>query len=214
MIYELAIHHAAPGALHRAQRLLAGVLSRAAPHHLGLWAGQGGAWPDRVLALFRWPDFQTRDAFQNSVLGDAAYRNEFGFALRSSEHWILQPTGAVATDPASWRSRELFEIRIQEVLNGSQPDAAEAFRDVAAPEIRRLGGRVAAQFDVALGPRRPVFVSFLAWPDMPALQRGQQDMDRSERVAAQRADEIERFGRPLYDRPVQFLATSVFPESP
>lgn len=160
--------------------------------------------------LSQWPDLETRDRIHDPLAADPAWRAA-SQAFAECEHWIVTPTHGAPELSGKWNTGELFEFRVQEVVNGSQAAAGADFWNLGAPQIAAAGGRVAGQFDVVLGPNRPLFVTILAWPDFQALHEGWRAMDRDEGVARQRQNEIDTLGRPYHDRMIQYLVKSVAP---
>ncbi len=160
--------------------------------------------------LSQWPDLETRDRIHDPPAADPAWRAA-SQAFAECEHWIVTPTRGAPELSEKWNTGELFEFRVQEVVNGSQAAAWADFWNHAARQIAAAGGRVAGQFDVVLGPNRPIFVTVLAWLDFQALHEGWRAMDRDEGVARQRQNEIDTLGRSYHDRMIQYLVKSVAP---
>jgi len=89
-------------------------------------------------------------------------------------------------------------MRVQHVLNGAQPQAAEALAEVDLPMLKALGAQVLGIFDLVIGPGRPTMVTLLAWPDLDTHHRAWFEMDRDAEVLAQRKAETARHGRRLF----------------
>jgi len=211
MLFELSRYRSPTGRFSEARALVEGGRGALGDHLLGMWGPDGGAVPDRFLALCLWPDFETRERVHGALLDDPGQRSGVDPALVDTEHWIVTASAGAPGEIALMQSDELYEFRFQEVVNGSQPAAGRAFWERTRPEIEAAGGRVAGQFDVVLGPGRPVFVTILAWADHPALFVGWRALDRSPAMVAGRQAETGGAGRSNFERPEQWLMRSMPP---
>jgi len=175
------------------------------PDPLGTWQSVNGACS--ALQLFNWSTFQQRDKCYQSLRESDEWQFGMSNCIRTSEHWILTPTAGwtPSAEVSTMQVGGIHEFRIQNILNGSQLHASEAFRNTTAPVISALGGQILGQFDVSIGPERPTFITILAWPTLSAMHEGWYGVDRDSKILAQRIKEIEQFGRPLFERPNQFV---------
>ena len=209
VLYELSRYRSFPGALTRAYEVVDSTRQVLASHLVGLWRPDGGGVPDSFLGLCRWPDLETRERVHGKLLDNPDWKDRSGKVLSDSEHWIVAPSAGSPDQLGMLDGDEVYEFRFQAIVNGSQPMAGRTFWEITAPEIEAAGGRVAGQFDLVLGPNRPVFVTILAWPDHAALHEGWRAMDRSPGVVGQREAEIDAVGRPYFERPVQWVMKSM-----
>jgi hypothetical protein len=223
-IFELALYDLAPGARGHVSRRLADLLDPknttsptwaqlGLPPPHGTWITLEGSGPSRLVQLLHWPTADERERVLPALWASGAWSAMASGTdplIRTSAHLLIAPAHpATAPGPANTWPSGIVQFRIEPILNGAVKHASEAFRSVTAPELAASGARVVGQFEVVIGPGRPTLVTALAWPDHEALHRGWYALDRSEKFLAQRKAEVARFGRPLLDHPVQFLAEAM-----
>lgn len=188
------------------------------PKPLGSWITLSGARTPGFLYIMKWPSLAERDARFPRFWSDPfwrARRSELtdGMPLVDQiENWLLDPLPqweALRSPEAGSDLGGIHELRVDDILNGSQRDAADALADVDLALLKREGATVLGFFEVAIGPDRPRFVTLLAWPDLATQIRGWRHHDADEAVVAQRRRERERFGRPLVLASAQHLLQPV-----
>ncbi|MDF1778462.1 MAG: NIPSNAP family protein [Rhizobiaceae bacterium] len=208
MLFELSQYTPAAGLPDKAALAFSRVRAIIDPHALGIWQPDAGSGIAPYVSLSAWHDFEHRETVHQALREDREWI-ESSASLTSCEHWIVAPSNVAPEQIGPTQTDEIYEFRIQEVANGSQAAAGQSFWDVISREIKRTGGRIIGQFDIVLGPNRPVFVTILAWSDYTALHSGWQYLDRSSECAAQRDSEMAELGRSYFDRPAQWLMRSM-----
>jgi hypothetical protein len=174
---------------------------------LGSWAVLSGRQAPGFLYIIRWNSMKERDERFPRFWTDPFWRarraelTDGQPLVDSIETWLLEPSAAwrkAGTDPVPGPVGGVHELRIENVLNGSQAEAADSLGSVDLPALRELGARLLGVFEVTIGPERPRFVTLLAWPDLDTQQRAWFAMDRHPVVRAQRERERRRHGRDLF----------------
>jgi hypothetical protein len=177
------------------------------PRPAGTWTVLAGRQTPGVVYLMRWESMKQRDANFPRFWTDPFWRarraelTDGHTLVDSIETWLLDPNAAwprFGLEMENGPVGGVHEMRVQNILNGSQADAAEVLATVDLPALQALGARLLGVFEVVIGPGRPRFVTFLAWPDIETQERAWFEMDRNETVLAQRARERERYGRMLF----------------
>ncbi|MCV0394871.1 MAG: hypothetical protein K5872_01555 [Rhizobiaceae bacterium] len=151
--------------------------------------------PHSIITLYRWNSLTERESSFGRLLesGDAPaiVPGAEGSLLREAESWILAgaPAGEALVEAGAPNATDkLQELRIQQVLNGSSTEAAETLtRHELSMAIER-GARIRGVYELAIGPERPLLISFLswnaktpperAWAEIDAAQADQRDAER------------------------------------
>lgn len=175
------------------------------PRPLGSWVTLSGPAAPGFLYIMKWPSLAERDARFPRFWSDPFWRARRGQLtdgmplVDSIENWLLNPlpewTTLAESDDAE--AGGVHELRVEDILNGSQREAAEVLASVDLPAARRLGAKVLGFFEVSIGPDRPRFVTLLAWPDLESQTKARLSLDADGTIAAQRARERQRHGRAL-----------------
>lgn len=187
------------------------------PKPVGSWTTVAGAHSPGFLYIIRWQSLAQRDACFPRFWSDPFWRARRaeltdGMTLVDSiENWLLDPlpTWRGLREPAGPAVGGLHELRVQDILNGHQAEAAEALASVDLPVAAEHGARLLGLFEVVIGPGRPRFVTLLAWPDADAQFAAARTMEADPRLAAQRRREAGRHGRRLFGSLQQHLLDPV-----
>jgi hypothetical protein len=177
------------------------------PRPVGSWTALSGRGLPAFLYIMKWDSLTQRDERFPRFWTDPFWRarraelTDGAPLVDSIENWLLDPSPAWAE--AREQSSELpvagvHEMRVQQVLNGAQAQAAEALAEVDLPTLKSLGARVLGVFDLVIGPSRPTMITLLAWPDLDTQHRAWFEMDRDPNVLARRDAEAARHGRRLF----------------
>ena len=179
------------------------------PKPVGSWTTVAGSDMPGFLYIMKWPSMAERDARFPKFWADPFWRARRsqltdGMPLVDSiENWILNPLSCWTTLRDTGSETEvggLHELRVQDILNGSQAEAADTLATVDLPIARDHGARLLGLFEVTLGPARPRFVTLLAWPDADAQFDAARSIDSHPEILAARARERDRHGRRLFAR--------------
>lgn len=184
------------------------------PKPLGSWMVVAGRQAPGFLYIIKWASLAQRDERFPRFWADPFWRAQRaeltdGMTLVNSiENWLLDASpawAAVREDDGGGPVSGIHELRVQNVLNGSQTEAADVFAKVDLPVARRHGARVLGVMEVVIGPERPRFVTLLAWPDLETQQKAAFAIDRDPEIVAQRARERTSAGGRLFLTLDQYL---------
>lgn len=188
------------------------------PKPLGSWVTLSGARAPGFLYIMKWNSLAERDARFPRFWTDPFWRARRaeltdGMPLVDAiENWLLDPLpqweGLRRTGDAA-EIGGVHELRVDNILNGSQRDAADILGRVDLPALKRHGATVLGLFEVVIGPERPRFVTLIAWPDLETQAAAWGAVDGDPAIAAQRRHEQERYGRRLFSSCNQHLLQPV-----
>ncbi|MCV0394901.1 MAG: NIPSNAP family protein [Rhizobiaceae bacterium] len=188
------------------------------PRPLGSWVTLSGAATPGFLYIMKWRDLGERDARFPRFWLDRFWRARRaqltdGMTLVDSiENWVMEALPqweSLREQGQPTESGGVHELRVQDVLNGSQAEAADVLATIDLPALKRRGAKVMGLFEVAIGPGRPRFVILLAWPDLQTQIDGWLAFDRDVEVTAQRERERAKHGRRLFSTSQQHLLQPV-----
>jgi hypothetical protein len=171
---------------------------------LGAWTAQTGADVPALVVLQGWPDFEAR-ARAVADRADAASRlqqrgpTDGGALLLRHEVAVFgpSPAWAAARRESTLPANAVYELRVQQVLNGHHADAAQVLGESTLPLLQSLGAHVVGVFDLLLGAPRPSVATFLAWTDLRTQQQAWARLHVEPRFWRRRDDERSRFRRRL-----------------
>lgn len=214
-VWELRLYAIAPNRSTDMERRVQDDLRTVFPHHgirpAGGWTVVAGPALPMFVYITPWRNMNERSRNWAGFYVDPAWaevrnrtngpselveRYEIMF-LRATQPWTpLQDAKA---------GGQLFEMLIQETAAGRGGPARSALLDMELPAYRRAGAEVVGSFDMLSGRPLPTIVTFLAWPDWSARQRGQQALAADPELQASRRQQIETDGRCLLGRYESYL---------
>ena len=148
-----------------------------------LWTVTSGKGIPAFVALHRWTSLGAREASLGRYLASnsAPRHGRIGdptACLSEVESWLIidSPSGGLFTAPML-HLMSVHEMRIQQCVNGSVRDAADAVAQGELALLAARGAGVLGLYELAIGPSRPVIVSILAWPSEELRQASWREQD-------------------------------------
>ncbi|MDR3453064.1 MAG: hypothetical protein P4L96_09700 [Rhodoferax sp.] len=191
-----------------------GLLGRLAERPAGLvgaWQATAGAGLPRLVLLHFWNQLDDRSAafaagshpLAGTPCDGALLRHEVA-VLGPSIAWRMARRETAPLPPGG-----LYELRIQQVLNGHSTEAAKVTGESTLPLLQSLGGQVLGVFDLLLGSHRTRMVIFIAWPSLETQQYAWARLDVEPRFWRRRDEERIRLRRPLFGAQECHLLTAL-----
>ncbi|MBC56563.1 MAG: hypothetical protein CL814_06465 [Confluentimicrobium sp.] len=215
-IYELRIYTIAVGRTQDMADRFRNDLSVLFPRHgvriVGSWTAFSGPQIPTFVYLMRWVSLEERDAafagfVQDPDWQEARDRTNAGSEL--VEHFDIRFMRALTEPqiaaPMDLSAGGIYELTLQPSANGRTADMQEDFISHDLATRARCGGTLNAVFLAMTGPRLPLMVSLMHWPDAQTHAAALSRVDADPALTARRQDQTRSLGRPILDQSQTYL---------